>query len=176
MIGIGTALADDPKLSCRLPGMEKYSPWRIIADSSLQIPFSSPMIETANELPTIIMTVPGANRNKISELKKKGVKVIEVPSSESGHPAVEAMAETLGGQGLTRVLIEGGGKLAGAFVQSGLVDRIAWFHAPKLIGGDGVPSVAAFGVESLSDSPSFIRTGLTCCGEDVLEFYERNNE
>ncbi len=176
MIGIGTALADDPQLTCRLPGMDKYSPHRIIADSTLQLPLSSPMIKTADDLPTIILTIPGADPRKVKEMKKKGVKILEVPASLSGHPAPESMAEALGELGLTRVLVEGGGKLAGAFMGSGLIDRIAWFRAPKLIGADGVPSVAAFGVESLSDSPSFVRTGLLRCGEDLFETYERNQE
>jgi diaminohydroxyphosphoribosylaminopyrimidine deaminase / 5-amino-6-(5-phosphoribosylamino)uracil reductase len=176
MIGIGTALADAPQLTCRLPGMDTYSPRRIVADSSLQLPLSSPLVETAKELETIIMTVPGGNIGKIKDLKKKGVKVVEVPHSSSGHPSAVAMAEALGGQGLTRVLIEGGGKLAGSFMQAGLIDRVAWFHAPKIIGGDGVSSVAAFGVENLSDSPPYTRTGVTCWGEDVLETYERIQE
>ncbi|MDP6108611.1 MAG: bifunctional diaminohydroxyphosphoribosylaminopyrimidine deaminase/5-amino-6-(5-phosphoribosylamino)uracil reductase RibD [Rhodospirillales bacterium] len=176
MIGIGTALADDPQLTCRLPGMAGYSPHRIIADSTLALPLSSPLVETANELPTLIMTVPGVSKGKSRELERKGVKIIEVPASPSGHPSCEAMAKALGGQGLTRVLIEGGGKLAGAFMKEGLVDRLAWFHAPKIIGGDGVSSVAAFGVEKLTDSPLYTRSGVTCLGEDVLETYERIKE
>jgi diaminohydroxyphosphoribosylaminopyrimidine deaminase / 5-amino-6-(5-phosphoribosylamino)uracil reductase len=173
MIGIGTALADDPSLSCRLPGMEAFSPTRIIADSSLQLPTSSTMVETAADIPTIIIAGKGAEKGKIKELKNKSVKVIEVKASVSGHPAPDAMAEALAGEGLNSVLIEGGGKLAGAFMQAGLVDRLAWFHAAKLIGGDGVPSVAAFGVENLPDAPSFTRTSLKTCGEDVFETYER---
>ncbi len=176
MIGIGTALSDDPQLTCRLPGMEKYSPSRIIADSTLALPLSSPMVETAKNLQTILLTVPGAEKNKVKKLKRKGVEVIEVLPSISGHPDPASIAKSLGELGLTRVLIEGGGKLAGAFMSAGLIDRLAWFHAPKLIGGDGVPSVAAYGVESLSDSASFHRTGITRCGEDVLETYERKLE
>ena len=173
MIGIGTALADDPELTCRLPGMEEYSPIRILADSTLKLPLSSPMVQSAKDLPTIVMTAPDADKRKIKDLKKMGVMVCKVETSVSGQPTPEAMAKALGEQGLTRVLIEGGGKLAGAFMQSGLIDRLAWFHAAKLIGGDGVPSIAPFGVESLSDSPAFLRTGLRKCGEDILETYER---
>jgi diaminohydroxyphosphoribosylaminopyrimidine deaminase / 5-amino-6-(5-phosphoribosylamino)uracil reductase len=172
MVGIGTALADNPSLSCRLPGMEGYSPTRIIADSTLQLPTSSAMVETADDIPTIILTGPGADKSKIKELRNKAVKVIEVATSTAGHPAPVAMAEALAGEGLNSVLIEGGGKLAGAFLQAGQIDRLAWFHAAKLIGGDGVPSVAPFGVENLPDAPSFTRTSLRICGEDVLETFE----
>lgn len=173
MIGIGTALADNPQLTCRLPGMEDLSPHRIVADSTLSLPLSSPLVETAHELPTTIVTVSGVDKQKRKNMKNAGVKIIEVPPSPSGQPDPAGMAEALGAQGLTRVLIEGGGKLAGSFMAAGLVDRLAWFHAGKIIGGDGVPSVAAFGVESLSDSPSFQRSGSFNCGEDVLETYER---
>jgi diaminohydroxyphosphoribosylaminopyrimidine deaminase / 5-amino-6-(5-phosphoribosylamino)uracil reductase len=176
MIGIGTALADNPRLNCRLQGMERYSPRRIVADSTLALPLSSPLVETVNDIPTTIMTVASAERGKIRDMEKKGVKVVQLSASISGHPSPESMAEALGGQGLSRVLIEGGGKLAGTFMRAGLIDRIAWFHAPKLIGADGIPSVAAFGVESLTDSPSFTRTGLFRCGEDVLETFERKQE
>ncbi|MBC8268231.1 MAG: bifunctional diaminohydroxyphosphoribosylaminopyrimidine deaminase/5-amino-6-(5-phosphoribosylamino)uracil reductase RibD [Rhodospirillaceae bacterium] len=173
MVGIGTALADNPSLNCRLPGMEAFSPTRIIADSTLQLPASSAVVQSAGDIPTIIIAGKGADKGKIRELKNKAVKVIEVAPSASGHPAPAAMAKALADEGLNSVLIEGGGKLAGAFMQAGLIDRLAWFHAAKLIGGDGVPSVAAYGVESLPDAPTFYRTSLRTCGEDVFETYER---
>ncbi|NQU55685.1 MAG: bifunctional diaminohydroxyphosphoribosylaminopyrimidine deaminase/5-amino-6-(5-phosphoribosylamino)uracil reductase RibD [Rhodospirillales bacterium] len=173
MVGIGTALADNPALTCRLPGMANFSPTRIVADSTLQLPLSSPLVDTANETPTFVMTAVGADKRKAKELKNKGVNVIEVAASVSSSLDPVAMAEAMGAKGLNSVLIEGGGKLAGAFMRAGLIDRLAWFHAAKVIGGDGVPSVAAFGVESLVDSPSYYRTSLQVCGEDIFETYER---
>lgn len=176
MIGIGTALADNPSLNCRLPGMEAFSPTRIIADSTLQLPLSSPLVETAGDIPTIIMTAPGADKRKARDLSKKGVKVIEIEATPAGHPSPAGMAKALAKEGLNSVMIEGGGKLAGAFMQSGLIDRLAWFHAAKLIGGDGVPSLAAFGVESLADCSYFQRTELRSCGDDIFETYELKNK
>jgi len=173
MVGIGTALADNPALTCRLPGMEMFSPVRIVADSTLKLPLSSPLVETAKTIPTIIMTAAGGDKRKLKELRSMGVKVINVAASVSGHLAPIAMADALGTEGLNSVLIEGGSKLAGAFMRAGLIDRLAWFHAAKLIGGDGVPSVASFGVESLVDILSFYRTDLRTCGEDIFETYER---
>jgi diaminohydroxyphosphoribosylaminopyrimidine deaminase/5-amino-6-(5-phosphoribosylamino)uracil reductase len=176
MIGIGTALADNPQLTCRLAGMEDYSPRRIIADSTLQLPMSSPLVETANQTPTIILTATGSDKRKIKDFKKQGVRVIELTPSLSDQPAPEAVAEALGIEGLNSVLIEGGSKLAGSFMSAGLIDRLAWFHAPKLIGGDGVPSIAAYGVESLSDAQSFYRTAQYQCGKDIYETYERKSD
>lgn len=173
MIGIGTALADNPALTCRLPGMEGFSPTRIVADSTLQLPLSSPLVETAADIPTVIIAAAGADKRKVRDLKDRGVKIIGVAAPVSGHPAPPAMAEALAAEGLNSVLIEGGGKLAGVFMQVGLIDRLAWFHAAKIIGGDGVPSVAPFGVESLEHAPSFHRTALRTCGEDIFETYER---
>lgn len=172
MVGIGTALADDPALTCRLPGMEGASPHRIVADTRLMLPVSSQLVQTAGDVPTVLITSPQVERSKINEMKTRGVLVIDVPTSPSGHADLKALAKVLGEQGFTRVLIEGGGKLAGSFLQAGLVDRLAWFRSGKIIGGDGISSVAAYGVESLSDSACFHPTGLVRCGEDVLETFE----
>jgi diaminohydroxyphosphoribosylaminopyrimidine deaminase/5-amino-6-(5-phosphoribosylamino)uracil reductase len=176
MIGIGTALADNPQLTCRIAGMEVYSPRRIIIDSTLKLPLSSLLVKTANQIPTIILTATGANRKKIKALKKQGVKVIELTPSISSHPAPEVMAEVLGNEGLNSVLIEGGSKIAGSFMSAGLIDRLAWFHAPKLIGGDGIPSIAAYGVESLIDAQYFQRTAQYQCGKDIYETYDRKSD
>ncbi len=176
LVGIGTALADNPSLTCRLPGMAGFSPVRVVADSTLKLPLSSPLIESVRESPTIILATAKTDKNKVKELREKGVKVIEIAASVSGHLDPDAMAAALGAEGITRVLIEGGGKLAGAFMHAGLIDRLAWFHAGKLIGGDGVPSVAPYGIESLQDASSFHRTGLRICGEDIFETYERKSD
>ena len=176
MIGIGTALADNPQLTCRIAGMGDYSPRRIITDSSLKLPLSSPLVETANQIPTIILTATGGDRKKIKSFKKRGVKIIELTPSLSGQPAPEVMAKALGLEGLNSVLIEGGSKLAGSFMSARLIDRLSWFHAPKIIGGDGVPSVAAYGVDSLIDAQSFQRTAQYQCGKDIYETYERKSD
>jgi diaminohydroxyphosphoribosylaminopyrimidine deaminase / 5-amino-6-(5-phosphoribosylamino)uracil reductase len=74
---------------------------------------------------------------------------------------------------VTRVLAEGGSRVAASLLRDGLVDRLAWFRAPRLLGGDGVPAVAAFGLDRLGDAPGFERDGLVAAGEDVLETYRR---
>jgi diaminohydroxyphosphoribosylaminopyrimidine deaminase/5-amino-6-(5-phosphoribosylamino)uracil reductase len=79
----------------------------------------------------------------------------------------------LGARGITRVLVEGGAGLAAALLRAGLVDRIAWFRAPRVMGGDGIPAVAPFGLERLADMPAFARTGIETLGHDVLETFSR---
>jgi diaminohydroxyphosphoribosylaminopyrimidine deaminase / 5-amino-6-(5-phosphoribosylamino)uracil reductase len=175
MIGIGTALTDKPQLTCRIEGMELYSPRRIIIDSKLQLPLSNLLVETANQIPTIILTATTVDKRKVIAFKKKGVKVIELKPLLSGRLVPELIANALGVEGLNSVLLEGGGKLAGSFISAGLIDHLAWFHAPKLIGDDGIPSIAAYGVESLLDIQSFQRTAQHQCGNDIYETYDRKN-
>ncbi len=176
MIGIGTALADSPRLTCRLPGVEDRSPIRIVLDSHLRLPLDSPLVKTAPEIGTWVICPQGADGQKKRALTDAGVTVIEAPNPGPPDPervALEWVAAELARRGLTRVLVEGGGVLAGALLAAGLVDRLAWFRAPRIIGGDGRPVADAFGVENLAEAAEFVRTGLTRLGDDILETYRR---
>ena len=175
MIGIGTALADQPSLTCRLPGMEDRSPLRIVADSNLRLPLDSPLVETAGDVPTWVVTVKSADQDKRLALDAKGIEVIEVEAGDDGRPDLRAVALELGGRGLTRVLVESGGDLAAALIKLDLADRLAWFRSPKLIGGDGRGAVAAFGIDAIAEAPAFVRDSISDAGDDVLETYRRAN-
>ena len=173
MIGIGTALADQPSLTCRLPGMEDRSPVRIVADSTLRLPVESPLVETAGDVPTWVVTVKSADQDKRQALEAKGIEVIEVAAGNDGRPDLIAVVMELGGRGLTRLLVESGGDLAAALIKHDLADRLAWFRSPKLIGGDGKGAVAAFGIEAIAEAPAFVRDSITDAGDDVIETYRR---
>ena len=173
MIGIGTALADEPSLTCRLPGLEERSPIRIIADSSLRLPTESPLVKTTRDVATWIVAVKGADREKRKALEAGGALVIEAEPGEDGRPDLGWLAAELGRRGLTRVLVESGGDLAAAMVKADLIDRLAWFRSPKLIGGDGRGAVAAFGIDAVAEAPSFARDSISDAGDDVLETYRR---
>ena len=173
MIGIGTALADTPRLTCRLPGLEGHSPVRIVADSHRRLPPDSPLAETAADVPTWLVTAAGADVGNQKPLEAKGVIIIEAETDADGRLDLELVAAELGRRGLTRVLVESGGELAATLLKQDLIDRLAWFRAPTLIGDDGRGAVAAFGIDGLADAPSFARDSISATGDDVLEIYRR---
>ncbi len=173
MIGIGTALADEPALTCRLPGLEDRSPVRIVADSRLRLPADSPLAKTAKEVTTWVVTAAGADRSKRNSLEDQGVEVIEAEIDGDGRPELDWLAAEFGRRGLTRVLVESGGELAAALVKADLIDRLAWFRSPKLIGGDGRGAIAAFGIDGLANAPAFARDSIFNAGADVVETYHR---
>lgn len=175
LIGSGTALTDDPILSCRLPGMEDRSPVRVIADGRLRLTPGMKLVETAHQVPTWIAAVSPLDVQRRRALEVRGIAIIEVEDDLHGHPAPQAVAAALAERGITRVLIEGGGGIAASYLTAGLVDRLAWFRAPRLIGNDGVPAVGALGIDSLPDAPCFSRSNATDIGQDVLESYSRRH-
>ncbi|MEE8203804.1 MAG: bifunctional diaminohydroxyphosphoribosylaminopyrimidine deaminase/5-amino-6-(5-phosphoribosylamino)uracil reductase RibD [Alphaproteobacteria bacterium] len=173
MVGIGTALADDPMLDCRLPGLARRSPLRIVVDSRARLPLTSRLVKTAGEPPTWLVTLPGAAAKRRAAYGEAGVEVIEVEADGDGNLDLAAAARTLGDRGLTRVLVEGGGRLAAGLLRARLVDRLLWFRAPRLIGGDGLPAVVAFGVDALAEAPSYRRVSVAEVGDDLMETYVR---
>jgi diaminohydroxyphosphoribosylaminopyrimidine deaminase/5-amino-6-(5-phosphoribosylamino)uracil reductase len=171
MVGTGTALADDPQLTCRLPGLGDRSPVRVVLDRHLRLPLTARIFAEAHTVPSWVLTLPSADPARRRALAEAGVTVIEVEGAgEEGLDLAAALA-ALGGQGLTRLLVEGGGRLAAALLRARLVDRLLWFHAPKLLGGDGIPAVGPLGILSLAEMPMFERTAVETLGEDVLATY-----
>ncbi|HEY3920236.1 MAG TPA: bifunctional diaminohydroxyphosphoribosylaminopyrimidine deaminase/5-amino-6-(5-phosphoribosylamino)uracil reductase RibD [Stellaceae bacterium] len=173
MVGVGTVIADDPLLTCRLPGLETRSPVRIVIDGGLRVPLTAKLVADAKKVPTWIVHRHGAEAVRCQTLRDCGIELIEVPVSENLEMDLTVAFAELGKRGLTRVLVEGGASLAGELVEEGLVDRLAWFHAPMLIGGDGLPAIAAFGVDSLAAAPRFKRLSLEAIGDDVFETLAR---
>ena len=174
MIGIGTALADDPDLTCRLPGLEDRSPVRIVVDSRLHLPLTGKLVLTARETPTWLVTVPGADSKRRKAFEDCGVRVIAARQAADGYPDPQTMFEALGKQGLTRVLVEGGGHLAAALLRDDLVDRLRWFRASGILGGDGIAAVAAYGIDELALMRRVTRLAARPVGEDMLESYGRH--
>ena len=171
MVGIGTALADDPELTCRLPGLERRSPVRIVVDSRLRLPLTSKLVRSADEVTTWVMTLPEPERERRQAYLDCAVEVIEVDADDEGNLDLEVLFRTLGARGLTRVLVEGGAGLAAGLLRARVVDRLVWFRAPAVIGGDGLPMAAAFGVDELAQAPSFRRLSVVEVGDDLLETY-----
>jgi diaminohydroxyphosphoribosylaminopyrimidine deaminase / 5-amino-6-(5-phosphoribosylamino)uracil reductase len=168
IVGTGTVIADDPQLTCRLPGLAHRSPVRVVIDRHLRIPPTTRLIADARAAPTWMLTLPSADPVRRQALLSAGVTIIDIDPGPDGSGSLTAAVAVLGARGITRLLVEGGGHLAAAFARAGLVDRLVWVHAPMLIGGDGVPAVAEFGLEVLSAAPSFERLSMAAVGDDVL--------
>jgi diaminohydroxyphosphoribosylaminopyrimidine deaminase/5-amino-6-(5-phosphoribosylamino)uracil reductase len=171
MVGTGTVLADDPQLTCRLPGLAHRSPVRVVIDRHLRIPATTRLISNARAVPTWVLTLPSADPVKRQALLSAGATVIDIDPDPDGSGSLAAALAALGERGITRLLVEGGGHLAAAFARAGLIDRLVWVHAPMLIGGDGIPAIAEFGLGALSESPSFERLSTETVGDDVLTVF-----
>ena len=171
LIGIGTALADDPELTCRLPGLEHRSPVRIVVDSRLRVPLTCRMVRGAKAVPLWVVCRDDCDRSRADVLAACGAEVVSVAPDAAGFPDPARIASALAARGLTRVLVEGGATLAASLLRAGLVDRIEWFRAASVIGGDGVPAVSPFGIDSLERMPKFHQHAVQRVGEDMLESY-----
>jgi diaminohydroxyphosphoribosylaminopyrimidine deaminase/5-amino-6-(5-phosphoribosylamino)uracil reductase len=172
MVGVGTVLADNPDLTCRIPGFRSTPNVRVIADSHLRTPLTSRLLTTAGEVPTWFLLREGTNLAREEAFIDIGAKLIKVPGSSAGVDLRAAMT-ALSAAGLTRILVEGGGQIAAALLRADLVDRVAWFHAPSIMGGDGWPAVQAFGTETLAHMPRFRRDCITAIGDDMLSEFTR---
>ncbi len=166
MIGSGTAIADDPQLNCRLPGLEERSPIRVVMDRRLRLPVESKLVQSAPNRRTILITNPGHPAANLERYRTHDVEIVEADG-------IDAALAALGGQGITRLLAEGGATLAAALIQADRVDRLHWFRAPGIVGGDGLASIGEIGLDALSRMTRFERTGLSSAGGDEVEIYRR---
>jgi diaminohydroxyphosphoribosylaminopyrimidine deaminase/5-amino-6-(5-phosphoribosylamino)uracil reductase len=173
MVGVGTLLADDPRLTCRLPAYKHVPMVRVIADSHLRTRATATVVATAREEPTWFLVRDGTDPERIRRMADAGARVIEVPAAEPGIDLGKALA-SLAASGMTRVLVEGGAQMAAALLRADLVDRLAWFHAPSVMGGDGWPAAQPFGVDVLSAMPRFRRIASRALGDDMLTELHRS--
>ena len=171
MVGTATVVADDPLLTCRLPGLAGRSPIRIVLDRQLRILPDAQIIAGARAVPTWLVTVRSADPQRRAALRKAGVEVIETEADPAGGLDLGATLAGLGERGLTRLLVEGGGRLAAALLRRRLVDRLVWFHAPLVIGGDGVPAVAVLGLGGIAEAQGFDRVSTEIVGADIIETF-----
>jgi diaminohydroxyphosphoribosylaminopyrimidine deaminase/5-amino-6-(5-phosphoribosylamino)uracil reductase len=163
MAGSGTLLADDPELTCRLPGYAAIPTVRVIADARLRTPPDARLF--SSEAPAWIATRPGQDPTARAALEGRGASLIEVPPAPGGGLEPEALLRALAARGITRLMVEGGAALAASLLRAGLVDRLAWFVAPSLIGGDGRSGLESLGVDGLDSMPRLRITGRRPAGE-----------
>jgi diaminohydroxyphosphoribosylaminopyrimidine deaminase/5-amino-6-(5-phosphoribosylamino)uracil reductase len=168
LAGIGTVLADDPLLTVRLQGHDGNQPVRIVIDPTLKIPLDSQLVRTAADSAVWVLTGPDTDPLKSRMLEKQGVLLISLPHTP--FPPL-AILNALASRGITRLLVEGGGKTSTPFLQAGLIDALAWFRAPKLLGADGVPAIGNLEVNSMNDMLNFTLVCSEKLGEDTLEIF-----
>ena len=169
VVGIETALADDPELTVRLPGYGGRQPARVVLDSRQRLSPDCKLVRTARETPTYVVATGAPEPN----LAEAGVKVLQVRAVGEDRPELKTVVEALAREGLHRLFVEGGGQVAASFLRCGLVDALEWFRAPILIGGEGRPGVGALAVAALAEAPHFRRTEVREVGDDLWERYAR---
>ncbi|MCA3393311.1 MAG: bifunctional diaminohydroxyphosphoribosylaminopyrimidine deaminase/5-amino-6-(5-phosphoribosylamino)uracil reductase RibD, partial [Roseomonas sp.] len=173
LVGSGTVLADDPDLTCRIPGMERVPMLRVVADARLRTPEASRLVQGAELAPVLIITAPGHAPAAQAPFIAAGADIVTVPAHAAGGLDLPSLLRALGRRGVTRVLAEGGAGLAAALLRQGLVDRLVWFHAPAVMGGDGHPALQGLRLAALSAMPRFHRTAQRALGDDMLSEFER---
>ncbi len=173
LVGSGTVLADDPDLTCRIPGMERVPMLRVVADARLRTPPSARLVQGAELAPVLIITAPGHPPAAQAPFMAAGADIVTVPAHAAGGLDLPSLLRALGRRGVTRVLAEGGAGLAAALLRQGLVDRLVWFHAPAVMGGDGHPALEGLRLAALSAMPRFHRTAQRAIGDDMLSEFER---
>jgi diaminohydroxyphosphoribosylaminopyrimidine deaminase/5-amino-6-(5-phosphoribosylamino)uracil reductase len=175
MVGTATVLADDPQLTCRLPGLGESSPVRVVLDRHLRIPLGAHVIAGARTTPTWILTLASADHARRDAVLDCGAVLIEVDADAAGQIDLAAALQALGARGLTRLLVEGGARLAAALLHAGLVDRLVWMHAPLLLGADAVPAIADLGLAALADAPGFERIEHNVVGSDIAALFRASD-
>jgi diaminohydroxyphosphoribosylaminopyrimidine deaminase/5-amino-6-(5-phosphoribosylamino)uracil reductase len=170
LIGAGTALADDPMLTCRLPGMEDRSPVRVVLDSRCRLPQWSRLAQTAANIPTLVYTTVEEGCGALSVC---GVEVIPVAKDVAGRPDLAAVLADLGSRGITRLLVEGGASVHAGFLNRGFADRLEVFSAPMLLGAAGLNAIDALSALQLAEAPQFRMAALRPLGADLLVSYTR---
>lgn len=164
LVGLGTVLADDPDLTCRLPGLESRSPIRVVADSRLSIPRTATIVKTAEKVPLWLLS---AREGTVGA----GTEVLRCQSGPDGQVDLADAFAQLAQRGINRVLVEGGARLARGLIEAGLVDELALFQAPKALGPQGVDGFA--GLPLAKVMAGFRRIGEERLGDDVLSVYVR---
>ncbi len=175
LVGIGTVRADDPLLTCRLPGMEARSPVRVVLDRALRISGDSRLVHSARETPLWVMTSEMAEAPAAMKLGAAGAQVMRVATTTTPPPGLDlsAVLHALAEKGITRLLVEGGARVASSFVAAGLVDEVWLLRGPDAVGADGVAALETLPLSAITGSPEFRARASESLQQDTLTIYER---
>lgn len=175
MIGIGTALADDPMLDCRLPGMAERSPVRVIVDTRLRLRPDSRLVRSARTVPLWVLTAEGADSARLEPLVASGAEVIEVPPDTEGRLSLPFALAALAARGITRLMVEGGARLASQLFRGNLVDEAVIFRSPDVTLPDGVPALDDMSLAAVLEQDRYRLIGEERFGKDTARTYWRES-
>jgi diaminohydroxyphosphoribosylaminopyrimidine deaminase/5-amino-6-(5-phosphoribosylamino)uracil reductase len=170
MVGIGTVLADNPQLTARLPGMLDRSPIRVVLDARLATPLSFGVISTVRERPTWVFCSTNASPVAEEILQDKGVRVFRV-AEENGRLDLAEVMKTLSGEGITRLMVEGGPRVAASFAAADLIDEAVLLGGPMKIGQEGIDPLEGMPLDALTGAMKLVEEEQI--GPDRLVRYER---
>jgi diaminohydroxyphosphoribosylaminopyrimidine deaminase/5-amino-6-(5-phosphoribosylamino)uracil reductase len=175
LVGIGTVQADDPLLTCRLPGIQARSPVRVVLDRALRLSGTSRLVHSARETPLWVMTSSLAEAPAAMKLGAAGAQVMRVATTTTPPPGLDlsAVLHALSQKGITRLLVEGGARVASSFVAADLVDEVWLLRGPDAVGADGVAALEALPLSALTGSPAFKVRASEMLEKDSLTIYER---
>lgn len=168
MVGIGTVLADDPMLNTRLPDRKGKDPIRLILDGNLDLPLNSRIVESSPKQPTLVFCAADADRRRMGELEKRGLAVITV----EGAPDKLNLRQVLtyaAQRKICSIMVEGGATVSASFIEQGLIDKLYWFIAPKIMGGRSAPSpVGGQGFKTMAEAIDVCDIESEFIGQDLL--------
>jgi len=167
LVGINTVRTDNPSLTARLPGRRGKDPVRIILDTHLSISPDAMLLQQKSDADTILVVGKDAAGEKMRAFKKAGIRLMR-SEIKNGLIDLNELMERLGGMQLTSLLIEGGSRVLAAAFKAGIVDKVFFFYAPKILGGDGVPICSGPGPELMSQSILVSDIGLHRFDDDVM--------
>jgi diaminohydroxyphosphoribosylaminopyrimidine deaminase/5-amino-6-(5-phosphoribosylamino)uracil reductase len=171
LIGIGTALTDDPLLTVRLPGMARRSPVRVVLDSALRLPPEGKLARGARDVPLWILAAPDASA-RVQALRATGAEVLAVEGTADRRDLAAAL-KLIATRGITRLMIEGGPTVAASFLKAGLVDEAVLLRSSTTIGPHGIDALEGLPLTALTESTQLHSRGIEKLGEDTLEIFER---
>ena len=167
IVGVGTVLADDPSLTTRLEEAGGADPIRVIVDSGLRMPVTARLLGLSSTADTVVVCGRDAAASKKEALRNSGAHLLEAPL-KAGWVDLDAMVTLLGERGITSLLMEGGARLAASAIRDDIVDKVLFFYAPKILGGEGVPMFAGQGPDLMGESLTLQDVAMTPVGEDIL--------
>jgi diaminohydroxyphosphoribosylaminopyrimidine deaminase/5-amino-6-(5-phosphoribosylamino)uracil reductase len=172
MVGIGTVLVDDPRLTVRLPGLARRTPVRVVLDGLARMSPTAKLLQTLDEAPVKVFVMADAPHERVATLAAAGAETIAVGAS-AGRLDLGEVLSRLAEDGFTRVLAEGGAEVASSLVTADLVDEIIIIRAPVVVGPDGVRALGGMALSAIERSPRYLQSEIAQVGEDVMRTYVR---